>query len=152
MIYRTLAGEKVSQLGFGAMRLPLKGEAIDEPEAIRMIRHAIDSGVNYVDSAWVYHGGESESLVGKAIKDGYRRKTFIATKSPTWAIKKPEDFQDFLDKQLAKLGVDCIDFYLLHALGRHHWDICLKHGAISFCRACRRPERSGTSASPSTTI
>ena len=110
MIYRTLAGEKVSQLGFGAMRLPLKGEAIDEPEAIRMIRHAIDSGVNYVDSAWVYHGGESETLLGKALKDGYRRKTFVATKSPVWSVQKPEDFQDFLDKQLAKLDVPGIQF------------------------------------------
>ena len=138
MIYRTLAGEKVSQLGFGAMRLPLKGDVIDENEAIRMIRHAIDSGVNYVDTAWVYHGGESETLVGKALKDGYRQKTFVATKSPVWAVDKPEDFQGFLDKQLAKLGVGCIDFYLLHALNAGTWAKCQKLGAIDFCQRMKK--------------
>jgi predicted aldo/keto reductase-like oxidoreductase len=139
MIYRTLAGEKVSQLGFGAMRLPtLSDGAIDENEAIRMIHHAIDSGVNYVDTAWVYHGGESETLVGKALKGGYRQKTFVATKSPVWAVHKPEDFQDFLDKQLTKLGVDCIDFYLLHALNAGTWDKCQKLGAIDFCQRMKK--------------
>jgi hypothetical protein len=138
MIHRTLAGEKVSQLGFGAMRLPTKGSAIDEPGAIRMIRHAIDAGVNYVDSAWVYHGGESETLVGKALRDGYRKRTFVATKSPVWAVEKPEDFQGFLDKQLAKMGVECIDFYLLHALNAHTWGTCRKFGAIDFCRRMQK--------------
>ncbi len=138
MIYRTLAGEKVSQLGFGAMRLPLQGTAIDEHEAIRMIHHAIDSGVNYVDTAWVYHGGESENLVGKALKAGYRQRTFVATKSPVWAVEKPEDFETFLDKQLAKLGVACIDFYLLHSLNQYNWGNCKKHDAISFCQRMKK--------------
>lgn len=138
MIYRTLAGEKVSQLGFGAMRLPMAGDAVDEKEAIRMIRHALDSGVNYVDSAWVYHNGVSEQVVGKALKDGYRKKTFVATKSPVWDVKKEDDFQTFLDKQLEKLGVECIDFYLLHALNQGTWETCQKHNAIGFGERMKR--------------
>lgn len=70
MIYRTLAGERASQLGFGAMRLPMAGTSVDVPETIRILRHAIDQGVNYLDTAWVYHDGESEVIVGQALKDG----------------------------------------------------------------------------------
>jgi len=138
MIYRTLAGEKVSQLGFGAMRLPQSGGQIDEKEAIRMIHHAIDSGINYVDTAWVYHNGTSEALVGKALKGGYRQKSFVATKSPVWLIKKDEDFEEYLDKQLAALDVDCIDFYLLHALNSWSWGVCQQHNAIEFGERMKR--------------
>jgi hypothetical protein len=138
MIYRTLAGEKVSQLGFGAMRLPLQGEAIDEKEAIRMIHHALDQGINYVDTAWVYHGGESENLVGRALKDGWRKKAFVATKSPVWAVDKEADFEGFLDKQLAKLATDHVDYYLLHALNAGTWAKCQTLGAIAFCQRMQK--------------
>ena len=111
----------VSALGFGAMRLPTNDDEssnINEDKAIEMIRYAIDNGVNYVDTAWPYHGEESEKLVAKALKNGYREKTKVATKLPIWLVENKEDLDKYLDKQLEKLEVDKIDFYLVHALSK----------------------------------
>jgi len=118
---------EVSALGFGAMRLPTDGDEssdIEEEEAIEMIRYAIDNGVNYVDTAWPYHGEESEKLVAKALKDGYREKTRVATKLPIWLVDDKEDLDKYLNKQLEKLEVDKIDFYLIHALSKDRWQKC----------------------------
>lgn len=114
-----------SALGFGCMRfpqLPGEGNEVDEVEATRMVRHAIDQGVNYVDTAWPYHGGQSEVLVGKILQDGYREKVALATKMPSWLIEKVEDFDYYFSAQLERLQTDHIDFYLLHALNQKHWD------------------------------
>lgn len=115
---------KVSALGFGAMRLPTSGEdqsKIDEETAIRMIRYALDNGVNYIDSAYMYHMGQSEILVGKALKDGYRQKTKMATKMPARMIEKADDFERIFNEQVQKLDIDKIDFYLLHGLDAGGW-------------------------------
>ena len=115
---------KVSALGFGAMRLPIIGNdaaKIDEPEAIRMIRHAIDNGVNYVDTAYPYHRGQGEILVGKALQDGYRERIKLATKMPAWLVKSQRDMDKFFDEQLHRLQVNQIDFYLLHGLDGERW-------------------------------
>jgi predicted aldo/keto reductase-like oxidoreductase len=115
---------KVSALGFGAMRLPIIGNdaaKIDEPEAIRMIRYAIDNGVNYVDTAYPYHRSQGEILVGKALQDGYREKTKLATKMPVWLIKSQQDMDKYFDEQLHKLQTKHVDFYLLHGLTGERW-------------------------------
>ncbi len=115
---------EASVLGFGAMRLPIVGKdvsRIDEPEAIKMIRHAVDQGVNYVDTAYPYHEAHGEIVVGKALLNGYRQKVKLATKLPSWLIGKPDDFDRFLGEQLDKLQTDHIDFYLLHALNATYW-------------------------------
>lgn len=115
---------EASVLGFGAMRLPIVGKdpsRVDEPAAIQMIRHAVDQGVNYVDTAYTYHEKSGEIVVGKALLNGYRQKVKLATKLPSWLVEKPDDFDRFLEEQLDKLQTDHIDFYLLHALNSTHW-------------------------------
>ncbi len=125
-------GDQLSILGFGCMRLPMKGSAIDEDRAIKQIRYAIDKGVNYVDTAWPYHEGHSERILGLALKDGYRDKVKIATKLPTWLIKSYSDMDFYLNAQLEKLGVKSIDYYLLHGLDGGLWDRAKNHDVLKF--------------------
>ena len=137
MEYRILGktGEKVSVLGFGCMRLPIFGgdpKKINEPEAIKMIHYAIDQGVNYIDTAYVYHGGKSEGLVAKALQCGYREKTLIATKLPIWNVKKRDDMERLLDEQLKNLKAEMIDLYLVHSLNGHHWSELVGLGLFEF--------------------
>ena len=115
---------QVSALGFGCMRLPTRdGDAnrIDEPEATRMLHYAIDHGVNYVDTAYPYHGGESEMLLGRALQNGYRERVQLATKMPSWEIETRADFDKYLNVQLDRLQTGHVDFYLLHSLKREWW-------------------------------
>ena len=110
-------GVKVSPIGFGMIILPADTEGnVDEERAIAMLRSAIDNGLNYVDTAFNYHNGNSEKITGKALLDGYRDKVYLATKAPAWMFKSGDDFDTILDKQLERLQTDHIDFYLLHAM------------------------------------
>ena len=134
---------KVSALGFGAMRLPTLGSSseIDEPEAIRMIRAAIDGGVNYIDTAYNYHGDNSERLVGKALKDGYRQKVRLATKLPSWQVTTASDFDRILNEQLQKLQAKAIDFYLLHALNAGSWQTVYELGVLDWAERAQADGR-----------
>jgi uncharacterized protein len=137
----------VSVLGFGAMRLPMVenpgGTAgfdptipIDEPHALKMIHHALDQGINYFDTAYNYHGGKSETFLGKALKS-FRTKVMIATKFPVWNAEKPEDLPRIFNEQLSKLNTDYIDFYLVHGLGREMWTKMKDMGILNFLDGLR---------------
>jgi uncharacterized protein len=137
---------KGSVLGFGAMRLPVRDDKaadIDEPEAIRMIRYAIDHGVNYVDTAYPYHEGKSEPCVGSALQDGYRARVKLATKLPSWLITAYRDFDRYFGEQLERLQTDCIDFYLLHGLTRNFWPHLRNMGVIKWAEATMAKGRIG---------
>lgn len=109
---------KVSALGFGAMRLPVDDENnIKEQEAINMIRYGIDHGINYVDTAFPYHQKQSEPLVGKALKDGYREKVWLTTKAPMWLINKERHFERYFKRQVKRLHTNP-DIYLFHGLNK----------------------------------
>ena len=127
-IFPRIPGVPVSVLGFGCMRLPVLGgdaKQIDEEPARGLLRRAIDAGVNYVDTAYPYHGGESEPFVGRALRDGYRDKVLLATKLPVWLVNAESDWERLLDEQLKRLDTDRIDFYLLHALSTARWQTVL---------------------------
>jgi len=135
--YRSLGktGMTVSALGFGCMRLPVVNNdaaRIDETEATKMLHYAIDRGVNYVDTAYPYHKGESENFVGRALRGGYREKVFLTTKMPTWLTEKYADFPKYLDEQLAKLQTDYLDVYLLHGLTKTRWQKIRELGVLDF--------------------
>ncbi len=118
---------KGSALGFGCMRLPTPDKSalnpdIMEIEATDMLRYAIDCGVNYIDTAYLYHSGQSECIVGRALGDGYRQKVKLATKAPMPRIRTAEDYDTILDEQLKKLQTDHIDLYMFHGLGKQTWE------------------------------
>jgi predicted aldo/keto reductase-like oxidoreductase len=114
------------------MRLPVAGGRIDEPRATRQIRHAIDSGVNYVDTAWPYHAGDGEPFVGRALAGGYREKVKLATKLPCWMVHTTADMDRFLNLQLERLNTTHIDYYLVHGLNGSAWERMAALGVLEF--------------------
>ncbi len=137
-------GLKVSPLGFGCMRLPVFNEDsnnINEPEAIKLIRYAIDNGVNYIDTAYPYHGGNSELLVAKALKDGYREKVTLATKLPCGRVETGDDFDRFLNEQLGKLEVHHIDAYMMHGINHGSWTKMKELGILDWLKKLKSDDR-----------
>ena len=124
---------ETSLLGFGCMRFPTTPDGeIDEPAAEKMLDKAIAEGVNYIDTAYPYHGGKSETFVGRVLQKYDRGSFYLATKLPVWLVNTLEDVDRLFEEQLKKLQTDYIDFYLLHALGKERWDKmkeigCLEH-------------------------
>jgi len=124
---------KVSALGLGCMRLPTKKLMplqADMPKSIKLIKSAVDKGINYIDTAWVYHFGASEKIVGIALQDGYREKVHLVTKSPLFLVNKAEDFDNFLNKQLKKLQTDYLDTYLFHSMNKSGLEKLKKYNLI----------------------
>ena len=136
---------KTSALGFGCMRLPTENgnENIDEAEAARMLAYAIDHGVNYVDTAYPYHGGNSEPFVGRFLANGYRDQVKLATKQPCWKVEAYDDFDRYLDEQLDRLQTDHIDFYLLHALREASWHKVRDLGVLDWAEGALSDGRIG---------
>ena len=131
-------------LGFGFMRLPtIDGDAgrIDQEKATEMVRTAIDAGLNYIDTAYVYHNQTSETALGIALQDGYRDKVRIATKLPIWLVNESDDFDRMLDEELARLQTDHIDFYLMHSLNKSTWEKVQKLGLLEKAEAAVKDGR-----------
>ena len=137
MKYRTMGklGIRSSAFGLGCMRFngPASGDSvIDEQKAVSLIRRAIDGGVNYIDTAYVYLGKTSEIVLGKALLDGYREKVTIATKMPIHAVHDRASMEALLEEELKKLQTDHIDFYLMHGINREGWEKFKAIGAPEF--------------------
>jgi uncharacterized protein len=144
MLYRTVpkTGDRLSILGFGCMRLPsTKTGGVDVERAIRQIRHAIDHGVNYVDTAPAYHMGKSEQVLGMALADGYRKQVRIATKLPPWSVHERADMDRILSAQLTTLQTDHIDYYLLHSMVQQSWEKLKNLGVREFLDAAKKDGR-----------
>lgn len=140
MLYRKMprVNEELSILGFGCMRMPTNQDGtLDKNRAIHQIRFGIDNGINYLDTAWPYHSGQSEPLVAEALQNGYRDKAYIATKLPSWMIKDRQDMDTFLNNQLKRLQTESIDFYLLHNLNGEMWEYLLKNRVLEFLDSAR---------------
>ncbi|MDR1246684.1 MAG: aldo/keto reductase [Clostridiales Family XIII bacterium] len=117
-------GEKLSLLGFGAMRLPApEGDpsGIDAEESVRMIRRAVDCGVNYIDTAYTYYEGGSERIVAEALKDGYGDGVSVATKLPVMRLLSADEHEGFLETSLRRLNRDSLEYYLLHGVKERYW-------------------------------
>ncbi len=135
-------GVETSLLGFGCMRFPtLDNGKIDEVKAIEMLDRAIKSGVNYIDTAYPYHNGESETFLGKALQEYSRDSYYLATKLPTWLVHKKEDVERLFEEQLNKLKTDYVDFYLLHAIGKERWNKMVELGVVECCEKLKAEGR-----------
>jgi len=145
MLYRKMpkSGDMLSILGFGAMRLPQKGNKIDEPRATAQIRMAVDRGINYIDAAMPYHAGACEPFLGRALADGYREKVRLATKLPPWDVQQQQDMDHLLAAQLQYLNTSCIDYYLLHSLTLDDWDRLKGLGVIDFLNRAKKEKKIG---------
>ncbi len=138
MLYYEFNGEKISQLGFGAMRLPvIDGEdsKIDEAQATKMIDYAMSHGVNYYDTAWGYHGGNSEGVVGRALALYPRDSFLLADKFPGYDVSNFGKHEQIFEEQLRRCGVDYFDFYLLHNVNEANIEQYLddeKYGTLSY--------------------
>lgn len=126
------SGDKVSILGFGCMRFPTEDGNIVEDKSMKMLDYAFERGINYFDTAYPYHNEQSEPFLGKFLQKIDREEVFIATKLPSWKIEKHEEMYEYLDSQLDRLKTDYIDYYLMHSLGKKHWNNLKENDVFRF--------------------
>lgn len=132
------SGKSTSLLGFGAMRFPLNPEgSIDESEATKMLEYAYEQGVNYFDTAYPYHEGESERFLGKVLKKFPRTSFNLATKLPCWHVNTLSDAKRIFADQLVKLDMDYVDFYLLHSIEGETYDRMVELGVVSYLESLK---------------
>ncbi|MBE6489945.1 MAG: aldo/keto reductase [Methanobrevibacter sp.] len=129
-------GDEISPLGFGAMRLPLKNGKIDRELAKKQIYHAIDNGINFIDTAYLY--GDSETFLGEVLQGEYKDKVKLCTKLPSINVRKYEDMENILDEQLKRLQRDSIDYYLIHAVDLKTINRLLKRDLLEFINKAKR--------------
>ena len=135
---------EVSALGFGCMRLPprrLNRLRAETEESVRIIRHGIDLGINYIDTAWPYHLGDSERIVGQALQDGYRERVHLVTKLFMPLVRNTEDFDRYLNTQLERLQTDHLDIYLFHSLNAGAFEKVKRLGLIAKMEEAKRQGR-----------
>lgn len=138
MLYKDFQGLKLSSLGLGTMRLPNKGVdsdvLVDEEETAKMVDYAIKNGINYFDTAWGYHNGESEKVIGKILSKYPRDSFYLATKFPGYDLSNMDKVEEIFEKQLEKCRVDYFDFYLFHNVYEKNVDPYLdpKYGILDY--------------------
>lgn len=138
MLYKEFQDLKLSSLGLGTMRLPNKGvdgdTPIDEEETAKMVEYAIKNGINYFDTAWGYHNGESEIVIGKILKNYPRESFYLATKFPGYDVSNMDKVEEIFERQLQKCQVDYFDFYLFHNVYEKNVDPYLdpKYGILEY--------------------
>lgn len=131
-------GIETSLLGFGCMRFPTIDGKIDMKRTGDMLDNAINRGVNYFDTAYAYHDGQSELVVGELMKKYDRDSFYLATKLPLWFVDSREKAAQIFEEQLKKLQMDYVDFYLLHSMNKEHFELCKKLDLFSFCDELKR--------------
>lgn len=146
MIYKNFQNHKLSALGLGAMRLPVIGgddSKIDETAAEKMVDYAMEHGINYYDTAWGYHGGQSELVIGRALKRYPRESYYLATKFPGYDLSNMDKVEEIFEKQLKKCGVEYFDFYLFHNVCEMNIDAYLddKYGIYRYLMKQKRTGR-----------
>lgn len=137
MVYKDFQGLRLSALGLGAMRLPAAGDnqsEINEAETEKMVAYAMEHGINYYDTAWGYHDGNSETVIGKALHRYPRDSYYLATKFPGYDLSNMDKVEEIFEKQLEKCGVDYFDFYLFHNVCEMNIDAYLdpKYGIFDY--------------------
>ncbi|MCL2571270.1 MAG: aldo/keto reductase [Defluviitaleaceae bacterium] len=138
-VYDKRLGVEISQLGFGAMRLPtLDNGKIDWDISAKMIDRAYEAGVNYFDTAHPYHGGESQVFLGETLKKYPRDSYHYVTKLPTWKIDSKEAMIEIFEQQFTDCRVDYFDFYMIHGLGEDRYHLIDQHGIYDYLKAQKK--------------